>query len=57
MREAFAHVENWIFDLDDTLYPRSIGVHEQLRRRVVAFIADHMKIHLAAAEAMHLDYY
>ncbi|RZN31957.1 pyrimidine 5'-nucleotidase [Bradyrhizobium sp. Leo121] len=57
VREAFAHVENWIFDLDDTLYARSIGLHEQLRRRVVAFIADHMKIHLAAAEAMHLDYY
>jgi putative hydrolase of the HAD superfamily len=57
VREAFAHIENWIFDLDDTLYPRSIGLHEQLKRRVVAFIASHVKIDLAAAEAMHLDYY
>ncbi|WP_454625284.1 pyrimidine 5'-nucleotidase [Bradyrhizobium cenepequi] len=57
MRQAFAHVDNWIFDLDDTLYPRSIGLYEQLRRRVVVFIANHMKIDLAAAEAMHLDYY
>ncbi|WP_322516121.1 pyrimidine 5'-nucleotidase [Rhodopseudomonas palustris] len=57
MRAAFAHVDNWIFDLDDTLYPRSIGVHEQLRRRVVAFVARHMQLEHAAAEALHLDYY
>jgi putative hydrolase of the HAD superfamily len=57
IREAFAHVDHWVFDLDDTLYPRSVGVHELLRRRVVAFIADHMKIDAAAAEAVHLDYY
>jgi len=56
-RDSFAHVDNWVFDLDDTLYPRSVGVHELLRGRVVAFIADHMKIDAAAAEAVHLDYY
>ncbi|MCA1454118.1 pyrimidine 5'-nucleotidase [Bradyrhizobium sp. BRP22] len=56
-RGAFAHVENWIFDLDDTLYPRSLGLHEQLKRRVVAFIADHVKVDPVAAEAIHLAYY
>lgn len=57
MRDAFAHVDNWVFDLDDTLYPRSIGLHHQMKQRVVLFIADHMKIDHAAAEAVHLDYY
>ena len=57
MRDAFAHVDSWIFDLDDTLYPRSIGVHRQLKQRVVLFIADHLKIDHAAAESVHLDYY
>lgn len=57
MRDAFAHVGHWVFDLDDTLYPRSVGVHELLRSRVVAFIADHMNIDTTAAEAVHLDYY
>ncbi|WP_022724121.1 pyrimidine 5'-nucleotidase [Rhodopseudomonas sp. B29] len=57
LREAFAHVDTWIFDLDDTLYPRSVGVHEQLRRRVVAFVARHMGLEHEAAEAIHLDYY
>ena len=46
-----------MFDLDDTLYPRSIGLHDQMKRRVVLFIADQMKIDHAAAEAVHLDYY
>lgn len=57
LRESFAHVDIWVFDLDDTLYPRSIGLHGQMQQRVVAFIADHMKIDRAAAEAFHLDYY
>jgi len=56
-RDTFAHVDTWVFDLDDTLYPRSIGLHDQMKRRVVLFIADHMKIAHAAAEAVHLDYY
>jgi putative hydrolase of the HAD superfamily len=57
VRELFAHVDTWVFDLDDTLYPRSIDLHGQMRSRVVSFIADHMKIDRAAAEAVHFDYY
>jgi putative hydrolase of the HAD superfamily len=56
-RDAFGHVDTWVFDLDDTLYPRSIGLHHQMKQRVVLFIADHMKIDHAAANAVHLDYY
>lgn len=56
-RDTFALVDTWVFDLDDTLYPRSIGLHDQMKRRVVLFIADQMKIDHAAAEAVHLDYY
>lgn len=55
--EKFAGVETWIFDLDDTLYPRSTGLHGQLKGRVVQFIADLMKIDYAQAEAVHCDYY
>ena len=57
LRESFAHVDTWVFDLDDTLYPRSVDLHGQMRARVVSFIADHMKIDRAAAEAVHFDYY
>jgi putative hydrolase of the HAD superfamily len=57
MCDAFAHVDTWVFDLDDTLYPRSVGIHGRLRERVVLFIAEHMRIDHASAEAIHLDYY
>jgi len=57
LRESFTHVDTWVFDLDDTLYPRSVDLHGQMRARVVSFIADHMKIDRAAAEAVHFDYY
>ena len=57
LRESFAHVDTWVFDLDDTLYPRSVDLHGQMKARVVSFIADHMKIGRAAAEAIHVDYY
>jgi putative hydrolase of the HAD superfamily len=56
-RDLFAHVDTWVFDLDDTLYPRSVDLHGQMRERVVTFIASHMKMDRAAAEVVHHDYY
>jgi putative hydrolase of the HAD superfamily len=49
--------DTWIFDLDDTLYLRSSGVHEQMRLRVVRFIQDLIGCDEAAAAALHNDYY
>lgn len=57
MSARFADVDTWIFDLDDTLYPRSVGLHEQMKARVVRFIADLMNLSAAEAEAIHTDYY
>ena len=57
MASRFADVETWIFDLDDTLYPRSIGLHEQMKHRVVTYVADLMNVSAAQAESLHLDYY
>lgn len=50
-------IRYWLLDLDDTLYPRSAGLHEQMRRRVVSFIMQRLALDEAAATAMHLDYY
>jgi hypothetical protein len=38
---AFAHVNAWIFDLDNTLYPASSRLFDQVDRRIGAFIAEH----------------
>ena len=49
--------DTWIFDLDDTLYLRSSGVHEQMRLRVVRFIQDLIGCDEAAAATLHTEYY
>lgn len=49
--------DTWIFDLDDTLYLRSSGVHEQMRLRVVRFIQDLIGCDATAAAALHAEYY
>jgi putative hydrolase of the HAD superfamily len=37
---GFEHVEVWVFDLDDTLYPPSCGLFDQIDRRMGAFIGN-----------------
>jgi putative hydrolase of the HAD superfamily len=54
---AFAHVESWIFDLDDTLYPEATGLQQQMRDRIVLFIADLMSSDLATASRVRRYYY
>ena len=34
------HVDVWIFDLDNTLYPASCDLFEQVRVRIGGFIAE-----------------
>lgn len=50
-------VETWIFDLDDTLYPRSAGLHEMMVARVVTFIQRLTGTDPTSARKLHLEYY
>jgi putative hydrolase of the HAD superfamily len=54
---AFAEVESWVFDLDDTLYPEVTGLQQQIRDRIVYFIADLMSSDLATASKVRRYYY
>lgn len=56
-RSAGTPVDTWVFDLDDTLYPASVGLHGRMKQRVVAFIAEALGVPDQRAEAIHLDYY
>ena len=40
MIARLSHVRNWIFDLDNTLYPASADLFAHIDRRMTAFIAD-----------------
>lgn len=51
-RNAFSHVEFWVFDLDNTLYPPSVRLFDQIEVRMTQYVMDALGI--AWPEANHL---
>jgi putative hydrolase of the HAD superfamily len=54
---AFDHVQTWIFDLDNTLYPHHINLWQQVDERIRDYIADFLKITKEDAFRLQKDYY
>ena len=54
---AFDHVETWIFDLDNTLYPHHVNLWQQVDERIRDYIAGFLKIPHAQAFRVQKDYY
>ena len=40
---AFGHVETWVFDLDNTLYPHHVNLWQQVDERIRDYIAGFLK--------------
>lgn len=56
-RPAFHHVETWVFDLDNTLYPHHLNLWEQVDLRIRAFVSDYLKVPADDAFRIQKDYY
>jgi putative hydrolase of the HAD superfamily len=56
-RDRFRDIDVWIFDLDNTLYPASCNLFDQVHRRMGEFIADHFGIPLDEARAMQKRFF
>ena len=56
-RDGFDHVETWVFDLDNTLYPADCNLFDQIDGRMGAFIAKELGLSLGDAHALRLRYY
>ena len=54
---GFDHVETWVFDLDNTLYPPSCRLFELIDQRMMMFIANRFGIDGMSARALQKDYY
>src|SRR6188768_3519761 len=54
---VFAHVETWVFDLDNTLYPHHVNLWQQVDVRIRDYIADFLKISHEEAFRLQKDYY
>jgi putative hydrolase of the HAD superfamily len=53
----FRHVNAWIFDLDNTLYPASSGIFAQIDQRMTEFVADRLDITPTEARVVQKAYY
>ena len=42
--DIFNKIETWVFDLDNTLYPASCGLFNQVSQRMTAYIAEYFAI-------------
>jgi putative hydrolase of the HAD superfamily len=50
-------IETWIFDLDNTLYPASCRLFDQVHARMTRFIGDHLHLSPEAALALQKTYF
>src|SRR5437868_2812126 len=50
-------IETWIFDLDNTLYPASCRLFDQIHARMTRFIADRLDLSEKAALAVQKTYF
>jgi putative hydrolase of the HAD superfamily len=53
----FAHVTDWVFDLDNTLYPHHVNLFSQIDRNMTAYVATLLTLDPAAAKTLQKEYY
>ena len=56
-RCPFGQVETWIFDLDNTLYPASCRLFDQVQRRMNAYIGERLGLTPEAAVELRRTYF
>src|SRR6059058_4364452 len=54
---AFAHIDTWVFDLDNTLYPHHVNLWQQVDARITEFVCNWLNLTPAEARKIQKDYY
>ncbi len=57
IRAAFGHVETWVFDLDNTLYPADARLFDQIERRMTDYVMAALGVERAAADHLRDHYW
>jgi putative hydrolase of the HAD superfamily len=57
IRSAFAHVDTWVFDLDNTLYPADCDLWPKIDARITLFLAHLFGLDGMSARALQKYYY
>ncbi|WP_370400969.1 pyrimidine 5'-nucleotidase [Sulfitobacter sp. JB4-11] len=56
-RDAFSHVETWVFDLDNTLYPPSARLFDLIEVRMTAWVMAELGVDRAEADRLRVEYW
>lgn len=56
-RDAFSHVDTWVFDLDNTLYPPSARLFDLIEVRMTAWVMDTLGVDKAEADRLRVHYW
>jgi putative hydrolase of the HAD superfamily len=54
---GFSHVDTWVFDLDNTLYPHHLNLWQQVDERIRDFVARFLDVGREEAFRVQKDYY
>ena len=54
---AFTHIDTWVFDLDNTLYPHHVNLWQQVDERIGEFVSNWLKVPREEARRIQKDYY
>lgn len=54
---SFDHVRTWVFDLDNTLYPPSARLFDQIEGRMTAYVMQALNVPRAEADRLRADYW
>jgi putative hydrolase of the HAD superfamily len=53
----FATVNAWVFDLDNTLYPRHVNLFQQIDKRIRGYVGRLLELSPEEAQSVQKDYY
>ena len=54
---GFGHVKTWVFDLDNTLYPPSARLFDQIEKRMTAYVMAALNVPRDTADRLRADYW
>jgi len=57
VRADLAHVETWVFDMDNTLYPPELRLFDQVSARITGFVMRELRLERAEADALRARYF
>ncbi|CAN5350440.1 pyrimidine 5'-nucleotidase [soil metagenome] len=54
---GFDHIDTWVFDLDNTLYPASCRLFDQIDQKIGAFVSARLQVDAIEARRIQKDFY